>query len=87
MSRPTIQPIDRSDVDWLTNLTANFSILFDGPFPIEDDPTVFNAKLYKDCWGVSSGQLYFSDGITWYAKQLDNIPDLNPATALLSDIV
>ena len=87
MSRPTLDLISREDPDWLTKLNANLVLLFDGPLPVCDNPTAFNAKKYEDCFGVLSGVLYKSDGTSWINSQLTNIPDLNPTTAILSDIV
>jgi len=87
VSRPLLETIARTDPDWLDKVNANFEKLLEGPFPIIQTPQVFNAKKYEDCFGVLAGVLYYSDGTNWLTRQLDNTPDLNPATATLPDIV
>jgi len=87
MSRPVLETADRSDSDWLTKVNSNFEKLLDGPLPVCDNPTSFNAKLYKDCLGILSGEFYTSNGTSWVQGRLAHIADLNPATVSLSDIV
>ena len=99
MSRPTLEALNSSEAGWLARLNDNFEKIFDAPFPMVLHADVgaltsaSNPKLFKDCFALvgasGSARLYSSDGTTWteYLEQLDNIADLNPGTAILSDIV
>ena len=99
MARPTLETLNSSEAGWLARLNDNFEKIFDAPIPLVLHANVgaltsaSDPKLFKDCFALvgasGSARLYSSDGTTWteYLEQLANIADLNPGTAILSDIV
>lgn len=100
MSRPSPhnRPINSSASGWVSRLNENFSEILSEPFPmvlyadVAALSTAKDARLNKDCLALvgasGSARIYKSDGTNWepYREQLANIPDLNPATATVSDV-
>lgn len=68
MARPQRLVISSGIASWDSAVDANFSLLFDAPFPmyqVADAGSLPSAANYEKCFALVGSELYYSDGTSW----------------------
>jgi len=96
MPRPSLESVNMSLAGWKDRINSNFQKLYGAPYPwgimTQTVPGIFDQdpRLFDQCVGVFGQLLYVSDGTAWVETDheiLDFIPDLNPGSAVLGDVL